>query len=97
MAAKHYDKVKQYSVAYQLKNVKQLDVLLYNMLYNLPHLLLTPSPQKPSRTKLQKSTITFIKPPTRITGHNLIFLSNKICLNLINIFVVSRNKHISAT
>ena len=27
--------------------------------------------------------------------HNLIFLSNKICLNLINTFVMSRNKHIS--
>ena len=30
-----------------------------------------------------------------LKAHNLIFLPNKIRLNLINTFVMSRNKHIS--
>ena len=33
--------------------------------------------------------------PTQLKEHNLICLPNKICLNLIKPFVMSRNKHIS--
>ena len=44
-------------------------------------------PQKSHRNSYQRETL--------LKAHNLILLPNKIRLNLINTFVMSRNKHIS--
>ena len=43
-----------------------------------------------NREEEEENTITF-----HLKAHNLIFVPNKIRLNLINTFVMSRNKHIS--
>ena len=48
-----------------------------------------------NKNAYQRETLTEWPVRLPLKAHNLIFLPNKIRLNLINTFVMSRNKHIS--
>ena len=50
---------------------------------------------RPVQIGVVSESVELDNPDKDLKAHNLIFLPNKIRLNLINTFVMSRNKHIS--